>query len=137
MDAHGADIRTYTVHVLTHELVHTASSCSPTRSMIMSGTDNRIAGLGVMYEHRLIDPERWNKEGHEGHLNYDVAALPELLDDAGYWYVVSGKWHLGFRPQHLPSSRGSHEEMAFLPGSGNSFGWARSDYLLFNAKPQV
>lgn len=26
---------------------HTASACSPTRSMLFSGTDNHIAGLGM------------------------------------------------------------------------------------------
>ena len=29
---------------------HTASACSPTRSMLFSGTDNHIAGLGQMAE---------------------------------------------------------------------------------------
>ena len=29
---------------------HTASACSPTRSMLLSGTDNHIAGLGQMAE---------------------------------------------------------------------------------------
>ena len=32
---------------------HTAAACSPTRSMLMSGTDNHLAGIGVMYEHRV------------------------------------------------------------------------------------
>lgn len=48
---------------------HTAAACSPTRSMLMSGTDNHLAGIGVMYEHRVMDPERWNLPGHEGHLS--------------------------------------------------------------------
>ena len=30
---------------------HTASACSPTRAMLMSGTDNHIAGLGQMTEY--------------------------------------------------------------------------------------
>ena len=29
---------------------HTASACSPTRSMLLSGTDNHLAGLGQMAE---------------------------------------------------------------------------------------
>ena len=28
---------------------HTASACSPTRSMLFSGTDNHIAGLGISH----------------------------------------------------------------------------------------
>lgn len=35
------------------QTVHTAAACSPTRSMILSGTDNHLAGVGVMYEYRV------------------------------------------------------------------------------------
>ena len=36
---------------------------------------------------------------------------------------MSGKWHLGFRDEHLPAARGFHQSFAFLPGCGNHFGW--------------
>ncbi|WVF67032.1 hypothetical protein IAT40_001775 [Kwoniella sp. CBS 6097] len=124
----GGEIKTPNIDRLAREGArfsdyHTASACSPTRSMIMSGTDNHIAGVGVMYEHKQMDPERWNVSGHEGYLNHDVAALPEVLEDAGYWNVLSGKWHLGFRDEHLPSARGFHKSWALLPGCNNHFGW--------------
>lgn len=32
---------------------HTASVCSPTRSMLLSGTDCHLAGLGIMSEYRV------------------------------------------------------------------------------------
>lgn len=47
---------------------HTASACSPTRAMLLSGTDNHIAGVGVMSEQKGRDPGRWNVKGHEGFL---------------------------------------------------------------------
>jgi arylsulfatase A-like enzyme len=62
-----------TSKVLT--VVHTASACSPTRSMLMSGTDNHIAGVGVMSEQRGWDLERWNKRGHEGYLSQSSHCL--------------------------------------------------------------
>lgn len=37
--------------------------------MLMSGTDNHLAGVGVMSEQRANDYERWNKRGHEGYLS--------------------------------------------------------------------
>jgi arylsulfatase A-like enzyme len=40
---------------------HVSISCSPTRSMLLSGTDNHIAGLGNMSE--LLTPEQRGKPG--------------------------------------------------------------------------
>jgi arylsulfatase A-like enzyme len=72
---------------------HTASACSPTRSMLFSGTDNHIAGLGQMSEHMARYKEAYNgREGYEGYLNFKVAALSEILQDAGYGTIMSGKW---------------------------------------------
>jgi hypothetical protein len=41
----------------------------------MSGTDNHIAGVGVMSEQRGWDLERWNKKGHEGYLSQSSSGL--------------------------------------------------------------
>lgn len=71
---------------------HTASACSPTRSMLFSGTDNHIAGLGQMTEHMASADLYKNKPGYEGYLNFRVAALSEVLQDAGYDTIMSGKW---------------------------------------------
>ena len=45
---------------------HTASACSPTRQMLLSGTDNHIAGLGQMREFINRIPEKFaDKPGYE------------------------------------------------------------------------
>ncbi len=56
---------------------HVSVSCSPTRSMLLSGTDNHLAGLGNMGE--MIAPEQRGKPGYEGHLNDRVVSLAEVL----------------------------------------------------------
>lgn len=72
---------------------HTASACSPTRAMLLSGTDNHIAGLGQMAEYMAATGGAYaGRPGYEGYLNYRVAALPEILQDAGYHTIMSGKW---------------------------------------------
>lgn len=71
---------------------HTASACSPTRSMLLSGTDNHIAGVGQMAEHMSKHEIYKDKSGYEGYLNFRVAALSEILQDAGYYTLMSGKW---------------------------------------------
>jgi len=72
-----SDFQTVSLYAEDVELisVHTASACSPTRSMLMSGTDNHIAGVGVMSEQRGWDLERWNKKGHEGYLSQYIDRL--------------------------------------------------------------
>jgi arylsulfatase len=78
----GSEIETPNLDALAAEGVrftdfHTSMSCSPTRSMLLSGTDNHIAGLGNMGE--LLTPEQRGQPGYEGHLNDRVVSLAEVL----------------------------------------------------------
>jgi len=101
---------------------HTAASCSPTRAMLLSGTDAHIAGLGAMAEHMRRFPHVFaDKPGYEGYLNSRVAAMPEILQDNGYHTVMSGKWHLGLTKETAPCSRGFTKVFSTLPGAGNHY----------------
>ncbi|KAM5349808.1 hypothetical protein ACJ41O_006313 [Fusarium nematophilum] len=103
---------------------HTAAACSPTRSMLFSGTDNHIAGLGEMVEYMMPFKEYFQeKPGYEGYLNWRVAALSEILQDNSYHTMFSGKWHLGLTKDLSPSARGFSRDFTFLPGAGNHFGY--------------
>ena len=55
-------------------------------------------------------------------VDFDVATLPEILGDGGYHTMLSGKWHLGFKPECNPHARGFHRSLALLPGQTNH--WA-------------
>lgn len=99
---------------------HTAPTCSPTRSMLMSGTDNHLAGLGTMAE--LIRPNQKDKPGYEGYLRRDVATIAERLSAGGYRTLFSGKWHLGLTPEQDPHARGFQRSFALLQGGHNHFG---------------
>ncbi len=87
--------------------------------MLLSGTDHHLAGLGTMAE--ALTPELEGKEGYEGVLNNKVAALPELLQDAGYYTIMSGKWHLGLKPEFFPAQKGFERSFALLPGAANHY----------------
>ena len=85
---------------------HVSVSCSPTRSMLLSGTDNHIAGLGNMGE--LLTENQLGKPGYEGHLNDRVVSLAEVLRAGGYHTYMAGKWHLGHEPgSTVPSTAAS------------------------------
>ena len=94
--------------------------CSPTRAMLMSGTDNHLAGFGDMAE--LMLPEQRGKPGYEGYLNTKVAAIPEVLKANGYRTVMAGKWHLGNAEGQSPAARGFDRSYAMTQGGASHFG---------------
>lgn len=98
---------------------HTASTCSPTRSMLLSGTDNHIAGVGAMNEAKRmmkLPGEVLASPGYAGHLNDRVAALPEVLNASGYRTYMAGKWHLGYEDNQSPHARGFEKTFTLLEG---------------------
>jgi len=98
---------------------HTSISCSPTRSMLFSGTDNHLAGVGTMAE--MIAPNQIGKKGYEGHLNDRVVSIATLLRDAGYATSMSGKWHLGEELKNDPYNRGFQKAYTMLQGGTSHF----------------
>jgi arylsulfatase A-like enzyme len=98
---------------------YVAPTCSPTRSMLLSGTDNHLAGLGNMEEE--LGPNQINKKGYEGYLNNDVVTFATLLQDAGYHTMMTGKWHLGASLEKGPESRGFDDAFVIANGISNHF----------------
>ena len=118
----GSEIDTPNLDALAQQGVkftdfHVSVSCSPTRSMLLSGTDNHIAGLGNMGE--MIAPEQRGKPGYEGHLNKRVVSLAEVLRAGGYHTYMAGKWHLGKEPDYLPHARGFERSFSMLFGGAS------------------
>ena len=101
----------------------------------MTGTDHHIAGLGNLIEWTNFSGQNFPKgskfttapqrgqPGYEGYLNERVAVLPEILRDAGYHTMMSGKWHLGLLPERSPHARGFDRSLALLPACSNHYGW--------------
>ena len=83
----GSEIDTPNLDTLAREGVkftdfHTSMSCSPTRSMLMSGTDNHLAGLGNMGDLLVSGP------GIKSGVQNDAFAyvwdiMPTILDFTG------------------------------------------------------
>ncbi len=118
----GGEIRTPTLDALAKQGVkftnlHVLPTCSPSRSVLLSGVDNHRNGIGTMEEFK--PPEAEGKPGYEGHLNLKIAALPEVLQAAGYQTYMVGKWHLGAGKNTVPHARGFDESFALIPGGGS------------------
>lgn len=112
LDALAAQGRLLTSH-------YVSSACSPTRAMLMSGTDNHLVGLGNMGE--LLSPAQLGQPGYEGFLNNQALSMPEILRDAGYHTYMAGKWHLGLTAETGPKARGFESSYALLTGAGSHF----------------
>jgi arylsulfatase len=128
----GSEISTPTIDAIKTEgklftNFHTLPTCSPTRSVLMTGVDNHLNGLGTMVE--IMAENQRGKPGYEGYLNDDVVTIPQLLRDDGYHTYMTGKWHLSygaFDPtqdwekwsRYDPHSRGFEETFSVeIPGS--------------------
>ncbi|MBC2665691.1 arylsulfatase [Novosphingobium flavum] len=129
LGAFGGEIRTPNLDALARRGLrltnfHAAPTCSPTRSMLLSGTDNHTAGVGAMAETRVLsgDPNFPSGWGYEGVLTNRVATLAERLRAGGYFTTMAGKWHLGVKPPQDPHARGFDTSFALLQGGGNHFG---------------
>lgn len=133
LSAFGGEIHTPNLAKLANRGIritdfHTAAACSPTRSMLFTGTDNHIAGLGQMAEFAARHPDLFkDKPGYEGYLNDRVVSLPEILHDAGYYTFIAGKWHLGLLPEYWPVKRGFEKSYTLLPGAGNHYKYIPKD----------
>lgn len=99
---------------------HVSVSCSPTRSMLLSGNDNHIAGLGNMGE--LLTENQKGKPGYEGYLNSRVVSMAEALRLGGYHTYMAGKWHLGHSEGRFPFDRGFERAFSLLVGGASHWG---------------
>jgi len=103
--------------------------------MLLSGTDNHVAGLGDMAERAVSFEEERGKPGYEGYLNNRVVSFAQLLKDAGYHTYMAGKWHLGLTPDQSPNAKGFERSFTlmdaaashYFPSSGNRF-WEDDHY---------
>ena len=102
------------------------STCSPTRSMLLTGVDNHKAGLGNMLEE--LAPNQMGRPGYEGQLNTRVVTIASLLGKAGYRTMMTGKWHLGQGDDSGPSARGFDRSFTMLQGGASHFSDMRPAY---------
>jgi len=128
LGSYGGEINTPVLDTLAQEGVrytdfYVSPTCSVTRSMLLSGTDNHVAGLGNMGE--LNAPNQVGKPGYEGVLNTRVATVASLLQESGYHTYMVGKWHLGLESDQIPHARGFERDFSTLVGGGDHFddGW--------------
>ena len=96
----------------------TGPSCAPTRAMLMTGTDNHLAGMGSQSnatEKQRVSP------AYQNQLLPSVPTVAERLAAVGYRSVASTKWHLGAEAHALPNARGFERSLVLLEGGAGHF----------------
>lgn len=99
---------------------YNSGRCCPTRASLMTGRHPHQVGIGHMTE----PPSRpLGFEGpYQGYLNDDCVTIAEVLRDAGYHTLMTGKWHLGIhRRETWPRQRGFDRYFGCLSGACNYF----------------
>ena len=138
LGAYGAEISTPNLDKLASGGVkmtgfYASPFCSPTRSMLMSGSDNHLVGFGDMAE--LMLPEQRGKPGYEGNLNERVVPMAQVLKDAGYRTAMAGKWHLGVKEEFSPATSGFEQSYAMVMGGASHWGDQSGIVAMDPAKP--
>jgi len=124
LGSYGGEINTPVLDQLAQQGMrytnfYVSPTCSVSRSMLLSGTDNHVAGLGNMGE--LNAPNQMGQPGYEGVLNERVVTVASLLRDHGYHTYMAGKWHLGLKPDQIPHARGFERDFSLLVGGASHF----------------
>jgi len=124
LGVYGSEVETPNIDALATDGLsftnfHVGATCSPTRSLLMTGVDNHRSGLGNMHE--FLSEEQKGKPGYEGFLNKNVVTIIQLIRDSGYSTYMSGKWHLGADEGYRPHDRGFDETYSLLDGAADNY----------------
>lgn len=92
---------------------------SPSRAMFLTGADPHQVGLGNIYE--LNTKEQATSPNYAGHLPQQSLTIAQRLQQAGYYTVMAGKWHLGKQKADTPDQWGFTNSFTLLNGEANHY----------------
>ena len=100
LGCYGSEIPTPNIDKLAADGVrftqfYNTARCSPSRAALLTGLYPHQAGMGFL--DNMVVP---NSKGTQGRLRDDCVTMAEVLGDAGYFTIMTGKWHLGQHARH-------------------------------------
>lgn len=116
--AYGSEIPTPHLDALAERGVrfrqfYNTGRCCPTRASLLTGLYSHQTGIGWMTADQQVP-------GYRGFLNDECVTIAEVLNTAGYFTAMTGKWHVGQHNGVTPASRGFRRSLN-LPAGGVYF----------------
>jgi len=92
--------------------------CCPTRASLLTGQYPHTAGMGAM----VSSPGAKIAPGsYQGFLDERYPTIAEELKKVGYNTYMTGKWHVGERPEHWPLKRGFDHYFGLISGASSYY----------------
>jgi arylsulfatase len=104
LGCYGSEIHTPNIDSLARQglryrTFYNNARSAPTRAALMTGLYPHQVGVGALGRVPGYD-------NYQGYVNEKNAFIPEVLRSAGYFNVMTGKWHLGYPQGVTPITRG-------------------------------
>ena len=130
--AYGGEIQTPALDALAlggvrFQRFYNGGRCCPTRASLLTGRYPHAVGMGAMVSGRNSLPQ---PGPYQGYLSEEAPTIAEMLREAGYSTYMSGKWHVGEKPEHWPRQRGFDRYYGLISG-------ASSYYEIIRDQPRI
>lgn len=99
--------------------------CSPTRAMLLTGMDNHRTGISTIPE--VLPKEHKGKPGYTMAFEPNVLTIADRLKASGYRTLMTGKWHLGEKPEEMPQAHGFDRSFALAASGADN--WDDKSYM--------
>jgi arylsulfatase A-like enzyme len=87
--------------------------CCPSRASLLTGLYPHQVGVGDMLQNK-------GYPAYQGYLDDSCVTIAQLLQQAGYYTITSGKWHVGTETSALAYNRGFDQSFSML-NNGSSY----------------
>ncbi len=92
--------------------------CCPTRASLLTGEYPHTVGMGYMV---TLPNAKYEAGSYQGFLDNRYPTIAEDLSRSGYHTYMSGKWHVGERPEHWPRKRGFEHCFGLVSGASSYY----------------
>lgn len=123
LGCYGGEIKTPNLDRLASQGVkmrnfYNNARCCPTRASLLTGRYSHSVGIG----HMVTLPNAAYEAGpYQGFLDRNTPTIAEALKEAGYRTYMTGKWHVGERPEDWPVRRGFDRYYGLISGASSFY----------------